>query len=78
MSEKQKEIFQSSVYHNTDNLLNTQDIVDMIKALKGVSARLLIKEYGDQLKDKLCGGHLWNPSYYIATVSENTENHCPG
>ena len=36
MSEKQKEIFQSSVYHNTDNLLNTQDIVDMIKALKQV------------------------------------------
>lgn len=49
-------------------------IPDMIKALKGVSARLLIKEYGDQLKDKLCGGHLWNSSYYIATVSENIEN----
>ena len=48
-------------------------IPDIIKALKGVSARLLIKEYGDVLKKKLCGGHLWNPSYFIATVSENTE-----
>lgn len=48
-------------------------IPDMIKALKGVSARLLMKEYGNQLKDKLWGGHLWNPSYFIATVSENTE-----
>lgn len=49
-------------------------IPDMIKALKGVSARLLMKEYGDDLKKRLWGGHLWNPSYFIATVSENTES----
>lgn len=48
-------------------------IPDMIKALKGVSARLLMKEFGDELKKKLWGGHLWNPSYFVATVSENTE-----
>lgn len=48
-------------------------IPDMIKALKGVSARLLMKEYGLELKRKLWGGHLWNPSYFICTVSENTE-----
>lgn len=48
-------------------------IPNMIKALKGVSARLLMKEYGDTLKKRLWGGHLWNPSYFIATVSENTE-----
>ena len=50
-----------------------QYIPDMIKALKGVSARLLMKEYGNELKSKLWGGHLWNSSYFIATVSENTE-----
>ena len=48
-------------------------IPDMIKALKGVSARLLMKEYEEELKKKLWGGHLWNPSYFVATVSENTE-----
>lgn len=48
-------------------------IPDMIKALKGVSARLLMKKHGVYLRDKLLGGHLWNPSYYVATVSENTE-----
>jgi putative transposase len=48
-------------------------IPDMIKALKGVSARLLMKEYGIILKRKLWGEHLWNPSYFVATVSENTE-----
>lgn len=36
-------------------------IPDIIKVLKGVSAR------------RLWGEHLWNPSYFIATVSENTE-----
>jgi len=47
-------------------------IPNIIKALKGVSARLLLKQYPD-LKKKLWGGHLWNPSYFIATVSENIE-----
>lgn len=48
-------------------------IPDMIKALKGASARLLMKEFGEELKKKLWGGHLWNPSYFVSTVSENTE-----
>lgn len=48
-------------------------IPDMIKALKGVSARLLMKEHGNELREKLWGGHSRNPSYFVATVSENTE-----
>jgi len=48
-------------------------IPNIIKALKGVSARLLMLEYKDELKKKLWGGHLWNPSYFISTVSENIE-----
>ncbi|WP_125154505.1 IS200/IS605 family transposase [Clostridium rectalis] len=48
-------------------------IPNLMRALKGVSARLLMKEYGNELKKKLWGGHLWNPSYFVATVSENTE-----
>ena len=41
------------------------------KIQKAFSASL--KEYGYILKNKLWGGHLWNPSCFIATVSENTE-----
>ena len=48
-------------------------IPSMLKALKGASARLLMKQYGNELRKQLWGGHLWNPSYFIATVSENTE-----
>ena len=47
-------------------------IPNIMKALKGVSARLLMKQYGVELKNRLWGGHLWNPSYFVATVSENT------
>lgn len=47
-------------------------IPSVVKALKGVSARLIFKEF-PELKKKLWGGHLWNPSYFVATVSENTE-----
>lgn len=46
-------------------------IPDMIKALKGVSARRMFQYY-PELKKKLWGGHLWNPSYFVATASENT------
>ena len=48
-------------------------IPNVMKALKGVSARLLMKQYGDSLRHQLYAGHLWNPSYFIATVSDNIE-----
>lgn len=32
-----------------------------------------MKEYGEILKKKLWSGHLWNPSYFVTTVSENME-----
>lgn len=48
-------------------------IPSLVKGLKGVSARLLFKEF-PELKSQLWGGHLWNPSYFVATVSENTED----
>lgn len=47
-------------------------IPSIMKALKGSSARALFKEM-PELKQKLWGGHLWNPSYFVATVSEHTE-----
>lgn len=48
-------------------------IPNIMKALKGVSARLVFKKYKDDLKDKLWSKNLWNPSYFISTVSENSE-----
>lgn len=47
-------------------------IPSIVKAFKGVSARFLFKKH-PEIKQRLWGGHLWNPSYFVATVSENTE-----
>lgn len=47
-------------------------IPNIVKALKGNSARFLFKEFPN-LKKQLWGGHLWNPSYFICTVSDKTE-----
>jgi putative transposase len=44
---------------------------DMIKILKGNTARLLFMKH-PELKKQLWGGHLWNPSYCIVTVSDRS------
>ena len=47
-------------------------IPDILKTLKGVSARRLFQLH-PAIRQKLWGGHLWNPGYFVATVSEHTE-----
>ena len=44
---------------------------DMIKILKGTTARWLFLDF-PEIKGKLWDGHLWNPSYCIVTVSERS------
>ena len=44
---------------------------DAIKILKGNTARCLFLKY-PEIKKQLWGGHLWNPSYFVATVSDRT------
>ena len=46
----------------------TTDITKYINILKGHSSRFLRKTFGDELKGKLWGEHLWSPSYFIASV----------
>ena len=46
-------------------------IPDMIRIMKGVTARKLFLLH-PQMKKKLWGGHLWNPSYCVMTVSERS------
>ncbi len=44
---------------------------DMVKILKGNTARWLFMQH-PELKNELWGGHLWNPSYCVVTVSERS------
>ncbi|MEV7970139.1 IS200/IS605 family transposase [Sphaerisporangium sp. NPDC088356] len=39
----------------------------LVKSLKGVSARLLRKEYPAHIRNYLWGGHFWSPSYFVAS-----------
>lgn len=55
-------------------LLNTTPqfcIPDMIRIMKGGIARKLFMTH-PEIKEQLWGGHLWNPSYCIVTVSERS------
>lgn len=40
----------------------------LVNSLKGVSARLLRKEFSRHLSKYLWGGHLWSRSYFIGTA----------
>ena len=52
--------------------LSPQDSIPVVmKTLKGVSARLLNAKHKDTISKVLYGGHIWSPSYYIATTSDN-------
>ena len=44
---------------------------DAIKILKGNTARWLFLQH-PEIKNTLWGGHLWNPSYFVASVSERS------
>lgn len=49
-------------------------LADAIKVFKGNAARWLFLAH-PELKARLWGGHLWNPSYFVATVSERSREH---
>ena len=44
----------------------------IVKMSKGISGRLLLKEFSE-LKSKLRKGKLWNPSYYVETIGHISE-----
>jgi putative transposase len=53
--------------HVIVRLKPTHTVSDVVKRFKGRSARYIFKEF-PEIKRRLWGGHLWQPSYYAATV----------
>ena len=52
--------------------LSPQDSIPVVmKTLKGVSARLLNQRHREKISKVLYDGHIWSPSYYIATTNDN-------
>lgn len=44
----------------------------IVKMMKGISGRLLMKEF-PQISKLLWNGELWNPSYYVETIGSISE-----
>lgn len=44
----------------------------MVKMMKGISGRLLMREF-PEIEKQLWKGELWNPSYYVETVGSVSE-----
>ena len=52
--------------------ISPQDSIPVVmKTLKGVSARLLNAKHRNLIQKYLWEGHVWSPSYYVATTSDN-------
>ena len=49
------------------NLKPTHSIPKLVQLFKGRSSRFCFQEF-PHLKKRLWGGHLWSPSYFIATA----------
>lgn len=45
----------------------THQLSKLVNSLKGVTARLLLKEF-PEVKARLWRGHLWSPSYLVVSV----------
>ena len=69
-----KEFYADSNYvHVVVGCTPQHSIPNMIKSLKGVSARLLMKKHSADLKTDSWDGHLWNLSYLVVTPSNDTD-----
>jgi len=44
----------------------------IVKMMKGISGRLLLREF-PEIEKKLWNGELWNPSYYVETIGSVSE-----
>ena len=67
-------------------MVNTKDIpyspeakakyapTDIVKALKGGSARLFFKAHPEIKKSRFWGGHLWSHSYFMSTLGSMSKD----
>jgi len=58
--------------HILARLSHKYSISQVMNSLKGVSARIVRRDYGDVIQKQLKGTAFWSPSYYIATTGDVT------
>ena len=48
-------------------------VSQIVKWLKGITGRLIMKEFHDEIYNKLWTGHFWNGSYFVETIGSTSE-----
>lgn len=66
------EVGQQDHVHVFVSSIPKNSISYIAKMLKGISGRLLLKEF-PEIEQKLWNGELWNPSYYVETIGSISE-----
>jgi len=54
--------------HLLVNFPSKLSIAELARLLKGISSRIIRKEFKQQVEDKLWGNHFWSPSYCAVTA----------
>ena len=52
----------------------SKSISDVVKALKGSTGYMYLRDHPDIREKKCWGGHLWSSSYYIGTVGNMSKD----
>lgn len=52
----------------------SKSISDVVKALKGSTGYMYLRDHPDIREQKCWGGHLWSSSYYIGTVGNMSKD----
>ena len=61
------EVVQNDHVHVFVSAISKMSISYIAKMMKGISGRLLLKEF-PEISKQLWNGELWNPSYYVETI----------
>lgn len=48
-------------------------VSQIVKWLKGITGRLIMKEFHDEIYPLLWNGHFWNGSYFVETIGSTSE-----
>ena len=50
-----------------------ESVTNIVKKLKGITAKWLFEKYPETMKEYFWGGHVWSPSYYAGSIGVTTE-----
>ena len=50
-----------------------ESVTNIVRKLKGITAKWLFEKYPETMKEYFWGGHVWSPSYYAGSIGVTTE-----